>query len=66
MGANKTYHDLITEALGRSVSPIERYALEKKLDADLKISTTLQVSRKRTITPNFYIGKELYSHLNNN
>lgn len=36
MGANKTYHDLITEALGRSVSPIERYALEKKIRRRLK------------------------------
>ena len=31
MGTNKTYHDLITEALGRSVSPIERYSLEKRI-----------------------------------
>ena len=36
MGANKTYHDLITETLGRSVSPIERYALEKKIRRRLK------------------------------
>ena len=36
MGANTTYHDLITEALGRSVSPIERYALEKKVRRRLK------------------------------
>ncbi len=36
MGANKTYHDLITEALGRFVSPIERYALEKKIRRRLK------------------------------
>ena len=31
MRANKSYYDLIVEALGRSVSPIERYALEKKI-----------------------------------
>ena len=31
MSVNKTYHDLIIEALGRSVSPIERHALEKKI-----------------------------------
>jgi hypothetical protein len=36
MGTNKTYHDLITEALGRSVSPIERYVLEKKIKLRLK------------------------------
>jgi len=36
MSTNKTYHDLITEALGRSVSPIERYALEKKIRRRLK------------------------------
>ena len=36
MGANKTYHDLIFEALGRSVSPIERYHLEKKVRRRLK------------------------------
>ena len=36
MSANKTYHDLIAEALGRSVSPIERYALEKKIRRRLK------------------------------
>ena len=36
MEANKIYHDLITEALGRSVSPIERYALEKKIRRRLK------------------------------
>ena len=36
MGANKTYHYLITEALGRPVSPIERYALEKKIRRRLK------------------------------
>jgi|TARA_Y100000389_G_scaffold203223_1_gene250973 hypothetical protein len=31
MSVNKTYHDLIIEACGRSVSPIERHALEKKI-----------------------------------
>ena len=36
MGANKTYHDLIAEALGRSISPIERHALEKKIRLRLK------------------------------
>ncbi len=36
MRANKSYHDLIVEALGRSVSPIERYALEKKIRRRLK------------------------------
>ena len=36
MSTNKTYHALITEALGRSVSPIERYALEKKIRRRLK------------------------------
>ena len=36
MGANKTYHDLITEALGRSISPIEKHALEKKIRERLK------------------------------
>ena len=36
MRANKSYHELIVEALGRSVSPIERYALEKKIRRRLK------------------------------
>ena len=36
MNFNKNYHDLIIEALGRSVSPIERHALEKKIKRRLK------------------------------
>ena len=36
MRANKSYHDLIVEALSRSISPIERHALEKKIRIRLK------------------------------
>ena len=36
MGINKTYHDLIIEACGRSVSPIERHSLEKRIKRRLE------------------------------
>ncbi len=55
MSVNKTYHDLIIEALGRSVSPIERHALEKKIRYRLK-----KKYNSTTLTKEIYDSELLY------
>ena len=55
MSVNKTYHDLIIDALGRSVSPIERYALEKKIKNRLK-----KKYNDTTLTKEIYDSELLY------
>jgi hypothetical protein len=50
MNINKNYHDLIIEALGRSVSPIERHAIEKKIKRRLKIKLQQYKPYKRELS----------------